>query len=445
MNKKRWSLLPLLLLSLPASAQEGTATLTVDEAVQFAVAADPWLDASAQRESALNSEAVYAGTLPDPMVSLTAANFPVDTFDIGQEAMTQLMIGVTQKFPRGHSRSLASRHKRQLAGQEPVLREDRQARVRSMVTQLWLDAYSAQESIRLIEQDRSLFEDLVDATRVSYSTALGGARQHDVIRAQLELTRLDDRLTRLHQDQEAARHRLSEWIGGRAVIPLAGEAITQASVAPMSLQLAGSDNAQMLYGRIAGHPALRALDERIAAMQTGVELARQKYKPEWGLNARYGYRDEDPAGRDRSDLLSVGLTFDLPLFTSKRQDQALGAARSRAEELRTQKLLMARKMTAELDTALSEYRRLDQRAGLFAEQLLPQMSEQAEAALSAYNNDVGDFAEAVRARIAELNARIEALEIDVEKQRRIARIDYLLTGSLSPKLAAGGQRSGSQP
>lgn len=54
------------------------------------------------------------------------------------------------------------------------------------------------------------------------------------------------------------------------------------------------------------------------------------------------------------------------------------------------------------------------------------MREQADASLSAYTNDDGDFAEVVRARIAQLNTEIESLAIDVEKQKTIARLNYYL-------------------
>jgi hypothetical protein len=63
------------------------------------------------------------------------------------------------------------------------------------------------------------------------------------------------------------------------------------------------------------------------------------------------------------------------------------------------------------------------------------MAEQAKAALAAYNNDDGDFAEAVRARIAELNARIESLDIAVARQKTIAQINYLLVDA-SPVASA---------
>ena len=81
---------------------------------------------------------------------------------------------------------------------------------------------------------------------------------------------------------------------------------------------------------------------------------------------------------------------------------------------------------AELGTASVQLTRLDERLALYTEQLLPQMADQAEASLAAYGNDSGDFAEAVRARIAELNAKVEALVIAVERQKIMAQINYLL-------------------
>lgn len=52
------------------------------------------------------------------------------------------------------------------------------------------------------------------------------------------------------------------------------------------------------------------------------------------------------------------------------------------------------------------------------------MHEQAEASLTAYTNDDGDFAEVVRSRIAELNAQIDALNIRVEQQKTIVQMNY---------------------
>lgn len=407
-------------------AQTFPEPLKLEQAVALAVDADPWLTGSQFTQEALNDEAIAAATLPDPRMSLMAGNFPVDSFDINQEGMTQLSVGISQMFPRGDSLSLTRRQKQQLAEQHPLLRLDRRAKVGATVSQLWLEVFKAQESIRLIEQDRALFEQLVDAAKAGYSSALGRARQQDVIRAQLELTRLEDRLTMLRQQQQAAQKRLSEWIGAPATVPLAPVLPTQSLSRPLSVPTIEYANEHTRYEWIRHHPALRALDQRIDATQTGVDLAKQKYKPEWGLTAQYGYRDNDPMGRDRADLFSVGVNFDLPIFTGNRQDKEVSAAVNRTEAIKTEKHLLGRRLMAELETASVQLARLDERQALYADQLLPQMAEQAEASLTAYNNDDGDFAEAVRARIAELNAKVDALAIAVDRQKTIAQINYLL-------------------
>ena len=414
----------------PPSAQaavDNPPQISLQAAVAQSLANDPWLNASQYRQEALLAESVSSESLPDPRISLNAANFPVDTFDIHQEAMTQLGVGISQRFPRGESLALQGRQKRDLAGEEPLLRADRMARVTSTVSRLWLEAYRAKESIDLIARERGLFEPLVDVATRGYAAAVGRSNQQDVIRAQLELTRIDDRLTVLRQQHDANVSELSEWLGPMGTIALSSTLPNLEPTLPQSIaELNRSADPQFQFEHIASHPALRAIEQRISAMETGVDLVKQQYQPEWGLTAQYGYRDDDPLGRDRADLFSIGVSFDIPLFTAKRQDQNLSAAQSRAAAARTEKQLVARRMVAELTTTLKTLERLNERDVLYRERLLPQMVDQADASLNAYNNDQGDFAEAVRARIAELNGRIEALNIAVDRQQQFARLHYLL-------------------
>lgn len=421
-------LLLLLCMGVATSPLHADAgPLRLQTAIDLAVRTDPWQTRSTFRERALADQAVAAAALPDPRMSVMAANFPSDTFDIQQEPMTQVVIGVSQMFPRGDTLMLARQQKDQLSLQEPMLRADRQAKVRSVAAQLWLDVFKAQESIRLIEADRDLFDQLADAALVSYSSAFGRTRQTDLIRAQLELTRLDDRLTVLHQQLQSSQRRLSEWIGVEAINRVSPSLPTQSVNTDLDWLLTEPIGDEALYEQIRQHPALIAIDRRIDAQTTGVDLARQKYKPEWGLAAQYGYRANDPSGRERADLFSVGVTFDLPVFSRHRQDKEVSAALALTDAVRAEKDLIARQLMAELRSVLVQAQRVSQRQTLYATQLLPQMADQAEASLAAYDNDDGDFAEAVRARIAELNAKIDSVAIAVENLQLSFRLDYLVT------------------
>lgn len=400
--------------------------LNIDHAIHIAQENDPWLDGSRFRQEATESESIAAGALPDPTVSIGFANVPIDSFDIGQEPMTQLMVGVGQVFPRGTTRSLRRQQLLETSAQQPLMRLDRRAKVAVLVSQLWLESFRYNETIRLIEQDRSLFNYLADVAESAYSNALARTSQQDVIRAQVELTRLDDRLVSLHQQQEIALEKLTEWLPQSELtsFQISNELpdFSVSHVEPVSA-LSESELTEVLLG----HPKLKILDQTIQINSTGVALAEQKYKPQWGLNASYGYRDDDPSGSDRADFFSIGISFDMPLFTGNRQDKQVQAAIALQEATKTDKVLMLRGMQASLDSSLSALEQMDQRIALYEGRLLKEVHDQAEASLNAYTNDNGDFAEVMRARIAELNTHVDFLNIRIDRLKTIAEINYFFT------------------
>ena len=57
---------------------------------------------------------------------------------------------------------------------------------------------------------------------------------------------------------------------------------------------------------------------------------------------------------------------------------------------------------------------------------MPQVHDQADAILASYRSDGGDFAEVVRAHIAELNTRVMALQLKVERKKTLAKMQYFL-------------------
>lgn len=411
----------LLLTSLGISAEP---RLALEDAIDIAIRGDPWLAQSTQLQKALLDESVVAGALPDPRITLGAANLPTDTFDTRQEGMTQATVGFSQRFPRGDSRYLARDKKKELAESQSFQRENRQELVIRSVTYLWLELWKTQESVRLIESNRGLFEQLADVAEAGYTSTMNGSRQQDIIRASLELTRLDDRLTALHSRMETAREELGEWVGTDTFRLQVSERIPPNLLARLPYPALDVSNNFVIT-----HASIRATDQLIDAGSIDVELARQAYKPEWTVSAQYGYRDQAPNGQDRADLFSIGIGFDLPIFTGNRQDRTVSAAIARVEAAKSDRMLQVRRIRAEGRAAAARVNRLDEHIMLYQQTLLPQMAEQANAALSAYNNDDGDFAEAVRARIAELNTQVDFIQMTAERAKNLAAFRYLTAGT----------------
>lgn len=410
-----------LVYSSNALAQ--TDSLSVGRAVSAAIANDPWLTANRHRQSALESQSVAASALPNLEMSVGLANMAVDSFNIHQEGMTQLKVGLSQKFGRGEQLALSQQQLQQRSEQFPFMRKNRQAQLRAKITELWLRAYQANKSIALINQDRRLFEQLVDIAESSYSSTLGKTRQQDVIRAQLELIRLDDRLAKLSQQRNNYLALMAQWLPQPLLdLPLASQLPELASpdveFKPMALAQAFSQ-----------HPRVMAIERNIAAAATSIDVAKQNYRPQWGVNASYGYRADTPNDVSRADLFSVGITLDLPLFNEARLAHQVSASTSRAEAVKTDKLLLLQQMIASAQALNAQLGQLAKRRQLYHSQLLPQTHQQAAASLNAYGNDSGDFSDVMHARITELNTTIEALNIDIEQRILTAQLAYYFTNS----------------
>jgi len=428
----------LVILLFTISGSQAQERLSLEKTIAIAQHNDLWLINNLYQQEATKSLSVAAGELPDPKISLAFLNFPTDTFDFGQEPMTQLKVGVSQAFPRGKTLALKRKQLQLKSDIFPFQRLNRSEKVKVIASQLWLDAYKAQESIALIEKNRSLFEQLSEVAESTYSSALGRTSQQDIIRAQLELTRLDDRLTMLKQKFDKSIQNLSGWLNDYFLQDYQSFNVVDGINKSTGIMLESAlpdliinnrdyfntDNDDKILALIKNHPAVVALQQKRIVSEKSIDLAKQQYKPSWGVNASYGYRGESPSGINRSDFLTLGVTFDVPLFTKNRQDKKLQAAVAQTDAVQTEEYFMLRQMLASFKSSITQLNRLNERQKLYNDTLLPQMNEQAEASLSAYTNDTGDFAEVVRSRIAELNAQIDALTIAVDRQKIIAQLNY---------------------
>jgi len=437
---------------LSASATEfpvmkANTALSFEQAIRAAQINDPWLTGNVHQQRAIESMSIAVHTLPDPKVTIGLANLPTNGFDFGQEAMTQAKVGVSQMFPRGDTLDIKSQQLKTQSEAFPYQRKDRESKVAVMVGNLWLDVYQVQQSIALIQSNRSLFEQLADVAEASYSSALGKTRQQDIVRAQLELTRLEDRLDQLEQQKNRHAGMLVQWLSTFSTensaeydAPLGSDFALHNIVVNRELPQIELINSDLVYKEnwhrpeellpyFSSHPSVVAIEKKIKASNAGINLAKQKYQPEWGVNASYGYRGDDPMGRSRADLFSVGVTFDLPLFTENRQDKEVQSAVYETEAVKTEKLLLLRQLLGTYSSAKGRLLRLIDRQNLYKTKLLPQIYDQAEASLTAYTNDDGDFSEVVRSRIAVLNAEIDQLTLNVEEQKIRLELNYLFIDS----------------
>ena len=175
----------------------GAAGIELDAAEGLALERDARLAGLAERRQALREDAVAAGQLPDPEMRLAALNFPVDSFALDQEPMTQVQVGLRQRFPRGHTRGL-SRDRMEILAEAEADRAD--ARRRDVVRALrraWTERARISEAIEILGDQQQWFAQLEDAVTAAYAS--GRRQQHDLLRIAMERDLLEEEAVRLHQ------------------------------------------------------------------------------------------------------------------------------------------------------------------------------------------------------------------------------------------------------
>lgn len=401
----------------PALAQYNV-PLTLAAAEDLALAAEPGEQALQARATALSEQAVVAGELPAPSLRLGMNNFPIESGGFRTEGMTHVALGLRQAFPAGKSRDISTRQFTSLAAE---MSEKAKARRREVLTETrsaWLSVYYWELAHRLVSESRPFFDDLLTVTRSLY--AVGRKSQQDTLRAELELSRLDDRLIEIERQRTAARALLGEWIGDNATRPIA-TALPRWAPLP---------SLEAMQAALSQHPSLQAADAMVDARNAGVDLANERSKPGWAVDVAYSYREGRlPSGTPRSDFISVGVTVDLPFVRKRGIDGELSAALNERSAAKSERERRYRSLRRQLLAEYTHRSELGRRMDLYTSRVLPQSRSHAEASMLAYQSDRGDFADVMRAHIDELDTKIEYLRLQVEYAQSFAMLANL--GGLS--------------
>ncbi|AOE49849.1 TolC family protein [Kangiella sediminilitoris] len=393
---------------------------SLESTLIMAIENDPWLKKSQFQEKSLRSAGVAESSLPDPKASISLANLPVDDFSFNSQAMTQFKLGLSQTFARGDSLSIKSDIKELQADAQPHLRMNRKTQLMMEVGSLWLDAYKAQRSIELISNKRHLFQELKEAAEINYRSVIQSSSQQELIRADLELVKLDDQITVYEDKLHNTIRRMSEYVP----LPQNYFSSYETNKTPNYFSSALPEIKLIHEEHIQQHPLVLAIDKNIQSSSKTIDLKKEGYKPQFTVNGGYGLRQDGLNGEDRPDFFSVGVSFDVPLFTDNRQDKEVEAATYSKESQKEERALVIKKLSSGHSAQLSRLNKLKKRLRLYEKEIFPQVMLQSEASMTAYSNNEADFSELVRARIDEVNTQLTVLDIAVEIEKAKLRANY---------------------
>jgi len=386
--------------------------LTIERAVQTALERDALINVYQSRRNAYREQSIAEDTLPDPKIKLGFMNVPTDTYALNQEPMTQVQLGIQQMFPRGNSLEIKSQRAINMSMVENSKAENQRRKLTREVRETWLELYYWLNAERVVSKNRNLFSKLVSVTQQQY--AAGRQKQQDVIRSELELGMLDDRELKIKTKLEITRAKLAKYIG---------DDISNNNLDKFLPEFNINQNDNSWLNK---HPVMNMEQAMVKTNEKNVELAKQSYKPSWMLDLTYGKRDDAANGTKRADFISAMVVFDLPLFTSDKQDKKVAASKFRLNSALNSREERKRELNRMWQSNLSKEKRLSQRIEKYKTLLIPKANENTNAALYSYQTGRGAFTALMRAQITELETQLRALRLDVDHKKVQAQLLYFV-------------------
>ena len=143
-------------------------------------------------------------------------------------------------------------------------------------------------------------------------------------------------------------------------------------------------------------------------------------KSDWALEFAYQNR----AFRF-GDMVMLQVSFDLPMFTSKRQEPLVAAKRAERVALDAERESVLRMHTAELESDLADYIRLGSAIKRQRERLQPLADEKISLAMAAWRGGKGSLTELISARSERIDTELKAIALEGEQRQVAARLHYV--------------------
>ena len=404
----------LIAAALPAPCFASEPALALREAQRLAIDRSRSLAGQRFAESASRDMAVAAGQYPDPVVTLGIDNVPAegnDKFSLTRDFMTMKRVAVMQELTGGEKRRLRAERYELEALKGVTEQQATLAMIQRDVALAWLDAWHAEAMAAVLAEQRVRGLQEVQAAEAEYRAGRGS--QSEVLVAHSSLAMLDDRAADLERRVRTTRTMLARWTGEESRRALGPRPDI------------GSIDMAMHDGMFALHPQIQVLARAQEIAVSEARLAQANRKPDWSIELAYSER----ASRF-GDMFSVGVSIPLPWDRANRQDRqaaAKFALAGQAEALREEAL---RQHEAEVRAMAQEWDSNRTRLARYEREIIPLASRRAEATLAAYRGGKSSQGDVLAARRSELEARLQALQLESETARLWAQLNYLMPESL---------------
>ena len=399
----------LAILALPAAAaaqQPAQHAPTLASLLTKAEENSPRILAAVNTAEAAEARVPQAGALPDPTLGVGVMNLPVADPSLGRDMMTMTTVQLGGQFPWPGKLSLGeqvAQLRAEAAGWEV---ERTRQEVLTDVKATYYRVYFLDRALEVTLRNEVHVGDFARLTSTKYGVGTGA--QPDVLKAQVERTRLAHQVVALTEERTSAVARLNALLGRAIETPLPSTELpeslrtaaleqesTEASFASASFTAVPAADEPVAPGiasvaelqRLAleHNPMIQAHVRRVAAQERAVSLAEKAKLPDVNVAVAYSRR------ADFGDFANVTVSVPVPVFSGRKQDQAVVEGEAVLADHRARHRVMVDQVNADIASVAAGLRRARDQLVLLNEGILPQARTSLLSATASYQVGRVDF------------------------------------------------------
>jgi outer membrane protein, heavy metal efflux system len=419
----------LLSVSLPGRAQTAQPVLPADgtltRLIAESLAARPEL-AGARAVAHANQERVaQAGALPDPMLQIGIQNDGFRSIQIGRMDTSFISFMASQTFPWPGKLGLREDAAKLGANQNLKAVARVQLSTEADVRRAYLDLVLVRDRLVLLEQLDLIWRRSQGVAQARYAT--GGGPQSDVLRAQLELGRIELRhfaLQAREQGRVQTLNRLRARPLGEAIDTSATHVRDLAALAPLESMFSARQ-------ALTRSPELAAARLGTARANNALSLAGKTYYPDLTVSAGIMYRGELPP------MWLATVAGPVPLFAGSKQNRAVAENEAWLSAAKNEVSALEQVLRLRSEERRVVFSALRLSVDLYLRALLVESAATAESALAQYSVGKASFASVLEANagyVADQEAYLES--VAAAHRLLIAEVEVSLAASPMPIEAA---------
>jgi outer membrane protein TolC len=371
---------------------------------------NPEIKAARQRWEMAKAVVPQVQTLPDPTLRFGYQRMPM------MDPFQGAMYGVGQEIPfPGKLRLKGEIAQSDVDRLEQEFHATR-LRLIASLKEAYFNLHFVHKSIDIVEKNKELLMQFEKTAKARYS--VGHAAQQDVFRAQVEISRVLDRLAVLDQKKESLHAAINRLLRR----PPADALGTPEEVHTMILTIP----LQELSRRAEEFsPALMATARSIDRSERSVSLAKRQYYPDFDVTA-LGLRNDKI--NDNGYQVMVGVN--IPLFYETKQRQGVREALAGLEGAREEFAATRQDLLFQVKDGFVQAQRAERLIAILRDAIIPQATLGLQAAQAGYAVGKVDFLTLLNSLLTLQDSQLELHGEIVNHEKAIARLEAATGGPL---------------